>query len=40
MKITTVIFASIMISVSACKTAYPDLEDGMYAKWTPTKELF
>ena len=37
MKITTVIFASIIISVSACKTAYPDLEDGMYAKMDTNK---
>lgn len=37
MRMTSVIFASLIISVTACKTAYPDLEDGMYAKMDTNK---
>lgn len=37
MRITSVIIASLLLSLSACKTAYPDLEDGLYAKMDTNK---
>lgn len=39
MRITSVIIASLLISTVACKTAYPDLKDGLYAKLDTNKGI-